>query len=147
MSLRRVFIDPDGTLGTYLAVIVEHPTGVLYEQQCGGVATLQRSVEGYYVPLGGPRFDPEQGTIDTSELRAPFHAGSACLWGELSEGERRDELRSAVAAIPFWHNRDDGTEVRGHLVLNESRLGEVVEAWVPVVTPDGPGILIWDNCD
>lgn len=35
---RHVFLDPDGSAGDYLAVIVLHPTGVVYEQQCGGVA-------------------------------------------------------------------------------------------------------------
>ncbi|MGW9028169.1 DUF6210 family protein [Streptomyces sp. NPDC055722] len=33
------------------------------------------------------------------------------------------------------------------LVLDESRLAEIDEAWVPVVTPDGPGVLVWENSD
>ncbi|MFJ9863314.1 DUF6210 family protein [Streptomyces sp. NPDC101165] len=28
-----------------------------------------------------------------------------------------------------------------------TRLAEVDEAWVPVVTPDGPGVLVRENSD
>jgi hypothetical protein len=31
--------------------------------------------------------------------------------------------------------------------LDESRFYEIDEAWVPVATPDGPGILTWENSD
>ncbi|WP_328753160.1 DUF6210 family protein [Streptomyces sp. NBC_00285] len=33
------------------------------------------------------------------------------------------------------------------LLLDESRLAEADEAWVPVLTPDGPGVLTWENSD
>jgi hypothetical protein len=33
------------------------------------------------------------------------------------------------------------------LLLDESRLGELDEAWVPVLTPDGSGLLVWNNSD
>ncbi|MFV2176746.1 DUF6210 family protein [Actinomadura sp. LOL_016] len=33
------------------------------------------------------------------------------------------------------------------LQVDESRLAEVDEAWVPVVTPDGQGVLVWLNSD
>ncbi|MGW2742114.1 DUF6210 family protein [Streptomyces sp. NPDC001450] len=33
------------------------------------------------------------------------------------------------------------------LALDETRLAEVDEAWVPVVTPDGPGVLVRENSD
>jgi len=36
-------------------------------------------------------------------------------------------------------------EVR--IELDESRSDEIDEAWVPVTTPDGPGILTWENSD
>jgi hypothetical protein len=50
-----------------------------------------------------------------------------------------------VEALPYW-TCDEG-ETRVSLRLDESRLEEVVEAWVPVLTPDGPGVLVWENCD
>ncbi|WP_460358611.1 DUF6210 family protein [Actinoallomurus acanthiterrae] len=33
------------------------------------------------------------------------------------------------------------------LELDEERLHELDEAWTPVVTADGPGILVWQNSD
>jgi hypothetical protein len=48
----HVVLDPDGTQKVGLAVIVEGRTGVTYEQQCGGYATEQRTVEGFLAPIG-----------------------------------------------------------------------------------------------
>jgi hypothetical protein len=33
------------------------------------------------------------------------------------------------------------------LVLDEARIGEVDEAWVPVISADGCAVLIWPNSD
>jgi hypothetical protein len=33
------------------------------------------------------------------------------------------------------------------LVLGESRIDQFDEAWLPVLTPDGPGVLWWSNSD
>jgi hypothetical protein len=33
------------------------------------------------------------------------------------------------------------------LSLEESRMDELDEAWVPVVCADGPALLIWPNSD
>jgi hypothetical protein len=33
------------------------------------------------------------------------------------------------------------------LKLDESRIAEADEAWVPVLTPDGSGVLMWFNSD
>lgn len=155
--LRRVFLDPDGTLPHLLGVIVAHPTGVHYEQQCAGTETATRQIEGYFVPVGGLRRAPEEGQFDPHQLTALFHQGDGCVWGgepwklpentSLLPPERLERLRSLVAAIPYWAYDEAGTEWRGHLRVDETRLGELAEAWVPVITPDGPGVLVWENCD
>ncbi|MFD9003063.1 DUF6210 family protein [Streptomyces sp. NPDC059582] len=31
--------------------------------------------------------------------------------------------------------------------LDENRIRDTDEAWVPVITPDGPGLLLWANSD
>ena len=67
--MRYVVIDPDGSDHSYLGLLVRYATGVSYRQQCGGVACDQRSVEGYYVPLGGARYDAE-GRVDPGALTA-----------------------------------------------------------------------------
>lgn len=143
---RRVFLDPDGSASDYLAVIVLHPTGVVYEQQCGGVACETRSVEGYYVPLGGARFDAETGRIDLADLTAPFHHGTTCLYEAGLSAVRLADLIEVVGSIPYW-SREGDDDRRTHLELDQSRLSELLEAWVPVLTPDGPAILTWPNCD
>jgi hypothetical protein len=156
-ALRRVFLDPDGTLPQLLGVIIAHPTGVQYEQQCAGTETALRQLEGYFVPLGGLRFVPEEGLVDPTALTAVFHRGEGCVWGgepwklppntSRLPPERLEQLRSVVEAIPYWAHAEAGTEQRGRLRLDETRLGELVEAWVPVLTPDGRGVLVWENCD
>jgi hypothetical protein len=147
---RRVFLDPDGTLPGLLGVVIAYPTGVRYEHQCAGTETVMRSVEGYFVPLGGPSTVPAQ-------LTEVFHKGSACVWGGTPQGlppntpdlppDRLERLRALVEAIPYSTQSDADSNERGPLRLDDSRLGELVEGWVPVLTPDGPGILVWENCD
>ncbi|MFF1444997.1 DUF6210 family protein [Streptomyces sp. NPDC058295] len=58
--------------------------------------------------------------------------------------ELLDRLRSAVAFHLYGSaNRDD--VFPGPLVLDESRPAAADEAWVPVPTPDGPGVLVREN--
>ncbi|GLW69407.1 hypothetical protein Kpho02_17060 [Kitasatospora phosalacinea] len=57
-----------------------------------------------------------------------------------------DRLRAAVGFHVYGSaNRDD--LFPAPLVLDESRLPEVDEAWVPVLTPDGLGVLVQENSD
>ncbi|GAA4880348.1 hypothetical protein GCM10023235_70810 [Kitasatospora terrestris] len=42
----------------------------------------------------------------------------------------------------------DGTADEPHpLRLDESRIREADEAWIPVITPEGPAVLMWHNSD
>lgn len=146
MEKRYVFLDPDGTWSRgWLAVVVQAPTGITYASQCGGVANECRRVEGYLVPLGGLKYDPDLGRLDSAELRAVFHDNSRCVGR--ATAERISELARLVAEIPFWVCREDTVEERGRLKLDDIRMDQVMEAWVPVQTPEGAGILLWDNCD
>ncbi|MGV3720958.1 MAG: DUF6210 family protein [Actinomycetota bacterium] len=156
-ALRRVFLDPDGSLPDLFGVIIQHPTGVRFEHQCGGVETLHFGVEGYFVPLGRLHVVAEEGVFDLRQLTEVFHNRNACVWrgnpGKLPPNtchlpaDRLEQLRALVAAIPYWICDEVNTEQRHQLRLDDARLGELVEAWVPVTTPDGPGVLIWENCD
>ncbi len=55
-----------------------------------------------------------------------------------------------MAGIPCWkifmprRSQDDRQEP---LQIDDSRLYELCEAWVPVLTANGPGVLLWENCD
>jgi hypothetical protein len=124
----------------YLGVIVQYATEVFYCQQCGGTACYHREVEGYFVPL----FRIWDNFFTVNDLSKVFHNDQGgCLWGTPSP-DQVDRLLSVVKCIPYWDEQHSCYERLG---LDNSRLSEVVEAWVPVLTPDGPGILTWPNCD
>ncbi|MGY0460329.1 DUF6210 family protein [Kitasatospora sp. cg17-2] len=142
MSSRRfVFLDPDGmSAGGWLYVVVEAKTGICYQQQYGGTACRQGQVEGFLVPLFGPD------ELDT--LRELFEKDfrGAGTWNYGWPDDERDTLREIIGAIRYWAS--DGTTEEPHaLQLDESRVRETDEAWVPVITPDGPGVLVWFNSD
>lgn len=59
--------------------------------------------------------------------------------------ERLDEI---VSRAPMWKTVPGvGTDEMLHFSLDRSRIGQAAEAWVPVLTHYGPGILVSDNCD
>lgn len=151
--LATVFLDPDGShADDWIGVVVHAPTGVFYANQCGGTACEQREREGYYVPLSGVPMTPGEPRLGAAELSAPFHGrGGACHWDMASDGrkltpDRLAGLTATVARIPFWSVDDRGA--RQPLRLDDARLGELAEAWVPVRLPDGKrAVLVWSNCD
>jgi hypothetical protein len=140
--MRTVFLDPDGTNKDYFGVIIRHPSGVVYSQQCGCTKTEIRSLEGYFVPLGREPFESGGRPLSIAGLTAIFHRAGIGTGEPLSD-EARSRLASFVENIPWW----DAAENRTHLAVDEARRGETMEAWVPVITSDGPGILTWPNCD
>ncbi|MET7694726.1 DUF6210 family protein [Streptomyces sp. NPDC005483] len=137
---RRVFLDLEGNGNGTVFVVVAAPTGVVYEVQGGGHGCVPYEQEGYLLPVPGRAVDEELREIFFGELK---RAGSRGLtWSP----ELLDRLRSAVALhVHGSANRDDLWPAP--LVLDESRLAEADEAWVPVLTPDGPGVLTWENSD
>jgi hypothetical protein len=133
-----------------VVVVIASPTGVVYQHQCAGIACEARQVEGYLVPLGGLKFDADAGSINAAEFTRLFHAGESCAYGSGAAlpPDRLSGLRSLVASVTFWDIAEDGeVKARTHLELDEARLSELAEAWVPVITPAGSGILMWNNCD
>ncbi|MGC5021856.1 DUF6210 family protein [Micromonospora sp. DT47] len=59
--------------------------------------------------------------------------------------EEATRLRGIVAGVTYWA-WDGLTEDPHPLRWDESRR-EADEAWVPVLTPAGPGVLVWANSD
>jgi hypothetical protein len=122
-----------------MAVIVEASTGITYENQTGGTACLPRRMEGYYVPAYVER--------GLQALRAVFEVslGGAGTHRGLP-ADVLEEIRAAVSLLVMMSSTRSGhPEMR--IALDESRFYEIDEAWVPVTTPDGPGILTWENSD
>ena len=139
-SRRFVFLDPDGTAGDWLYVVVEAPTGVCYQHQYGGNVNREGTVEGYLVPVNAPEALADARMLFNREFRGSGtreHAWTA---------EQLDQLRSIVARVRLWHG-DDQEAWPHNLVLDENQITEVDEAWIPVITPDGHGVLVWNNSD
>jgi hypothetical protein len=123
-----------------MAVICEAETGVRYTHQTGRVRCLPRTTEGYYAPV----FDGQS----LAELRALFEdelAMQGARGGPEVLNPYVERIRAAVALVRMDSSTGGPSEAR--LKLDDSRLAEADEAWIPVVTPDGPGVLIWDNSD
>ncbi|MHA3774819.1 DUF6210 family protein [Verrucomicrobiota bacterium sgz303538] len=149
-GLRLVYLDPDGTWADWSAVVIRWPTGVAYATQCGGVACKQRIVEGYLVPLSGSRFDPDAGQLSSALFRDVFHRGTACIYtwtGADVPADRLTRLDELIRDVPYWRHSSIHESLRERLGLDRSRLSEICEGWVPVLTPDGAGVFLFDNCD
>lgn len=148
---RLVYLDPDGTFAPWLGVVIRHPTGIVYGQQCAGVRTEQRLVEGYFIPLGGASFDFSEDPIDVSQLSAVFHdpdGSCPAPTGDDLSPTALTRLGKAIRRIPCWWTPDLGDgDVRASIDLDLSRTTEMAEAWIPVTTPHGAGILLTPNCD
>lgn len=149
--MREIFLDPDGTQSPWLYVVVQAPTGVVYSTQCAGTGCEIRKVEGFLVPANGPKVDLDDGRLSSDEFTEIFHDGKACIWswvGTALPADRMETLRALVESVPYWTTEDDDpSEKRLSLQVDTSRIEEIAEAWVPVLTPHGPGVLLWDNCD
>lgn len=146
---RSVFLDPDGTLPLWLGVVVRAETGVVYSAQCGGVSTEQRLIEGYFVPLGGAKFDVDRGDVELDPLSVVFHRDDNCQWtwrGADLPKDRLSALGLLVEEICYWGSAE-GHDLRSKLQIDHSRISELAEAWIPVLTPNGPGVLLYKNCD
>jgi hypothetical protein len=137
-----VFLNPDGAEDLGLNLIVEHPTGVLYGQQCAGLLTELRTVEGFLIPVGGP--DAARRFYDWSRRTFRGSGHPPIAWTE----DRIRELAGLVAQVPCWMTDPGGeSDERHFLVLDEGRLDECVEAWIPVKSPYGRGVLVLENSD
>jgi len=122
-------------------VIVGAPTGVHYSNQAGGYACHQPVQEGYLLPLFGTRLDEELARIFEEELHG--HGYRPIAWSP----RLLELLRAAVSHLAVYGATNRDAVYPASLALDETRLDETEEAWVRVLTPDGPGVLIWQNSD
>lgn len=140
-ELPEVFVNPSAfLLHPWMAVICEAQTGVRYTNQTSGVRCLPRTAEGYYVPV----FDARA----LAELRAVFEDDlqeQGALGGPEVLNPYVERIRGAVSLVRMDSSTGGPSEAR--LKLDDSRLAEADEAWIPVITADGPGVLIWENSD
>lgn len=133
------------------ALIVPHPTGIIYTNQAGGHACLQPQVEGFVVPIANDvGLAPEHRFISPeNQLFKYFNKLHSC-GHPLTERDAK-AIESIFHQLPIW----------GGLSVDRSRLNESVESWVYVnvsAHEQGPlpvdglsfpleAILTWTNCD
>jgi hypothetical protein len=139
-TARVIFIHPDGTLPDWMFVIVESDTGIWYEQQYGGTACRQRRQQGFLVPVYSREARVALDALFVRELRG------AGLWGGSRQPDEEilRKAADAVALINYWADDESGPVA---LILDADRAAHVDEAWIPVVTPHGLGVLVWHNSD
>lgn len=135
-----IFLNPDGTQksGCYVAVLCS--TGVIYAHQCAGFLTDVKEAEGFLIPLSSTA-----GSALSQWFWKKFHGNSyepAAEWN----GNTLLELKELVSQVVCWWTEQDEA-ARLFLEFDDTRLCDCTEGWVPVHTPYGPGILIFDNCD
>ena len=149
-DIRFIYLDPDGTLPVWIVIVVRSETGVVYGTQCAGVATEQRFVEGFLIPVGGSRYDVDEGNIEVGPFIDVFHENGGCPWswiGRARPPERQVLLSKLVQSIPYWRMRLDGNDQKDPIQIDDARMEEIAEGWIPVNTPDGTGVLLFKNCD
>jgi hypothetical protein len=150
VSKRIVRIDPDGSQDPGLLVLIRGETGVIYEHQCGGHNTFQYQAEGYLVPIGPP--SDSQGLRQFFEYEfknwPPYHGlnpstGTEPAWSDSALAT----LENLVGSLRIWHRDGAGEDNWTQMTLDKNWPGEFTEAWLPVSTPLGQGILLWENSD
>jgi hypothetical protein len=138
----HVFLDPDGTSPRGLLLLVEAPTGVIYEQQCGGHANELMSLEGFLIPLGAQAGADTMYEWFQKTFRGQCHKG-----GNHWNAEHTQQLQALIGRIPCWYHNKQRKDERHFLQLDMARLGDCLEAWIPVISPYGHGILTLKNSD
>ena len=112
---------------------------------------MQGQVEGYLLPVHGmPAGDCGEALAALREIFERDLGGAGWRGGALPR-LLMARLRDAVDKIAVEGSGEMAGDLlsreQKRLVLDEGRLGELDEAWVPVATADGPGLLVWNNSD
>ncbi|GIH93775.1 DUF6210 family protein [Planobispora siamensis] len=149
---RYIYLDTSilGGLEDQLRLVIEAPTDVVYWNQYGGYSCLHGYVEGFIMPiLPGPGVLAELRDVFENVLGGHGTNGSGFTWGP----GVLERVRAAVADIGMQgltHDRHDRSWPGPYdcaLRVDEDRLAVLDEAWIPVLTADGPGVLTWENSD
>ena len=142
MERRFVFLDPDGTSVLGLILLVLAPTGIEYQTQAAGLLNEPLTGEGFLIPLGRRDLEAKLMHYFQTEFHGHSYAPEA-VWTD----DRLERLELLLREIPTWETRRDGEATRHYLTLDRTRIDELTEAWIPVVSPYGRAVLLFKNCD
>jgi len=98
-------------------LLVEHPTGIEWEVQVGGIACWHPVVEGFYLIL-----DYRQGWKRLADLTCQL---ACCSWGFSRDAvDQLKEIWPPARSFPWWYCEPDE---------DPERLRKATEAWIPVL--------------
>ena len=133
-------IDIENVVGENTAVIVLHPTGVLYSAQCDGLACSQAEAEGYVLPFGDFGQDFGDCGFGCHHLSRPEFA------------EERKELAEAINEMAVKYCESYACK----FTFDYLRIDELKEGWWPMLLSgtffgikynNQPVIVCAGNCD
>ena len=136
-SLRFTLPTGGGSPEQNMLVLVPSETGLVYEHQYGGLSSRHAEVEGFLVPVRARPAARE--ALD--QLFLVDLGGNGVRDDDRSEAVSR--VGDAIRRILYRGTDDRMAPLR----IDEGRVNELDEAWVPVLTPDGPAYLTWINSD
>ena len=116
-----------------MLVLVPHETGLVYEHRYGGSSGRQVEIEGFLVPA----WAHPDATKAFDQLFLVDLGGNG-----VRDDDRSEAVRAIGEAIKWIWYRGTGDRI-APLQIDEERIEEIDESWVPVLTPDGPGYLTW----
>lgn len=136
--LVKVDFNPQDAVPEVLGLIVAASTGVMYGNQCGGLACLYKEVEGYLVVVGRATafIDFFAEKFDGRPPNGPAE------WAE----EDLDRLGRMVQEKVFYFVPAGDGDERVPLTLDMAR-GDLTEAWIPVLAGDDAAVLVFANSD
>lgn len=135
--LRFILPTDGGSPEQNMLVLVPGETGLVYEHHYGGGACRHVEIEGFLVPAWA-----QVGARETLDRLFLVDLGGSGVRDE----DRSAALRTVGGAIAqIWYSGTGDRMVP--LEIDEARADELDEAWVPVLTPDGPAYLAWVNSD
>lgn len=135
-----VFLHPDCMKERYLYVIIAAETRVVYASQVGEEAGEIGELEGFLIPLSQHSISGQ--LMDFFSREFPGQAYQI-TW---TEGKIAS-LKALVMEISCWYTVKDGSDDCFHLLLDETRMEECTKGWIPVHTPYGYGVLVFNHRD
>ena len=139
---QTIFLDPAGMDDLGLNLIIEAPTRIVYTHQTAGPICLEQSVEGYLIPLGARHMEAEICRFFQQSFSRDAYP-KAIDWTPALIAE----LDQLVSKVNYWYTPDTGEDIEGFLKLDEDRIDQCVEAWIPVCSAYGAGYLATTNSD
>jgi len=140
---KYIFLNPEGIQKLGLVVIVQANTGVTYAHQCGGTSNEIFEIEGFAVPIGDCQTTGKLLRFFWKFKGNPPSERTVNPWNDAE----LKHLKYIVEGIPFWKTYKDVKDELAFLELDTERLEELTEAWVPVKTVYGSGVLVFDSSD